>query len=59
MKIAYVICVNDSTKAVVIDDEKKAEIEMKKLKEKHRQKSKWDNNYIFVYNWYLREVPIL
>lgn len=61
--LACIICMNDSTEAVVIDDAKKALSEMEKLKEKHKKTIGFLindlNDYNDIYFWHLHEVPVI
>ena len=59
MKTAYIICMNDSTKAVIIDDLKKALVEKTRLKEEHQKKISPCKEYNDVYFWHLHDVPVI
>jgi hypothetical protein len=59
MKNAYIICMNDSTKAVVIDDIEKAKVELKKLKKKHHNTYPYCDEYDDVFFWHLHDVPVI
>jgi hypothetical protein len=59
MKIAYIICVNDSTEAVVIDDMSKALKEKDRLKKEHQKKIPPCKEYEDVFFWHLHDVPVV
>ncbi len=61
--IAYIICCNDSIKAVVVDDGKRAEIEMeKRKKDMYEKQYKWTdsfNEYGSRLYWHIHEQEVL
>ena len=59
MDTAFIICMNDATEAVVIDDITKAKEEMKKLKKKHQKKHSPCKEYNDVFFWHLHDVPVI
>jgi len=57
---AYIICCNDGTEYVVLQDEAKAKAKMAELKEAYYRRQKWSFNSREEYNircyWHLHEV---
>jgi len=59
MSIAYIICMNDVTKAVVIDDIKKALAEQDRLMKEHQKTISPCSEYDDVFFWHLHDVPVV
>ena len=59
MKTAFILCMNDSTEAVVIDDIEKAKVELEKLKKKHQKIFSPCKEYNDVFFWHLHDVPVI
>lgn len=60
---AYIICMNDSMSAVVLDDEEKAITEMGILKKKYWEKHSWFytdyKEYSHLAYWHIHEAEVL
>jgi len=59
MNRAFIICMNDSTLAVIIDDIEKAKVELERLKKEHQKKISPCNEYNDVFFWHLHDVPVI
>lgn len=59
--VAFVICLNDAIKAVVLDDPKKANKEMNRLKKEYKEVSHYQDEETFDHlaYWHTTEVPVL
>jgi len=61
--IAYIICMNDRTEAVVLNNEGKALAEMKKLSDEYYERNKWNfkskDEYEHMCYWHLHEVRVI
>jgi len=59
MSTAFIICMNDSTEAVVIDDMKKALAEQERLMKEHQTRYSNCLEYDDVFFWHLHDVPVI
>lgn len=63
MKTAYVLCCNDSIKAVVIEDEQRAMEELVRLEKQfvvtYQYYNKTEEDFRNQYYWHLHSVPLL
>lgn len=61
--IAHIICMNDGTSAVVLDDEEKALKEMQRLSDEYYKVHKWNfkslEDYKRICYWHLHGVPVI
>ncbi len=59
MSTAFIVCMNDSTLAVIIDDIEKAKVELERLKLEHQKRISPCNEYNDVLFWHLHDVPVI
>jgi len=59
MSTAFIVCMNDSTLAVIIDDVEKAKDELKRLKKEHHKIVTPCDEYNDVFFWHLHDVPVI